>query len=159
MRALEWGSVADWVTGIITAIGIIIAIKGNRPQLKVEHKVLTKDREVQIFITNKSNFQVDLNKIFIELYETRFSRDEVTIVGENFSGLTGRRTLGANERYSKKIALTPSLFGIQKEIFYIRYGVLYLGHQQKRNKFKRRVKFMQGKLISDVEVTEKHQDS
>lgn len=97
---MEWGSVADWFSGIVTAIGILLSLyfSINRGKLKFEF-ILSVNRfyELTYSIINHSDFDVRVANIILSFRKNKARKSEFSrYFDESIQGIDDQEVLKIN---------------------------------------------------------------
>ncbi|GEN50090.1 hypothetical protein [Alkalibacterium pelagium] len=143
---IQWGSVAEWITGIITATGIYLALRNNKVRIGLKHEA--DNGSIEVLLHNKSNFEVQINAVAVKYYKNRFiggylgSKTERTAEKHYRRKSIKLRPLG---RDSLRVTPHKIIKDLDKDYYYVRYGCAYLGGTFKFINFRRKIKIPKDK--------------
>lgn len=149
---MEIGSLAEWVTGAITSIGIILSLRSGKIRVKGSHEI--SNNNVYLSFENKSNFSIKIKHGYITFYNDRFAREAIhkNYFGLNESSNKKYIELDTRQRTSHEVKIKPNNFPENKD-YYIAYGCDYT------NKFNSMWPFRKKITFEDPEVFKKRQEN
>lgn len=138
---IEMGSWADWFGGILTAVGIYIAIKQSKIKLKLGYEY--DGNNFVITITNKSNIDVKVDVAYAHFYNKR--------IGGKLLNQSNNPMIPAIEdgnpfilraKNTEKSAFYPWDEPIEDSVkkMYVEYGFMVLGGKIIKNKLRVKIK-------------------
>lgn len=151
---IEIGSLAEWFSGILTASGILFTLYHSKPRIKIREDITSEN--FNLTVINDSNFGVDLEILYIRIYEKRFAKksSKSAELNESFSRdennnqipvryhLEPKRTIPYSldiinyKQQLEECNATFELNLLRKKKYYIDYAVYYSGRVKKRNRIR-----------------------
>ena len=135
------GTVAEWFSGMIAAIGIYLAIREGKVKVKVTHT--QNNEQIILNIENNSNFDIVINNVYAYYY-----------IGGRKGGPEGIYNMIAHQRgdefrlkpkevKSIDVSMDIDFYLEANNKIYIKYGCQYQGYLTKETKLLKKLKKVQ----------------